>query len=516
METTNIRLIPKEASLSDKRVLVYDPKPGVAPGYVDLADLIGSEADISISDENTWVISGVDTGVHATGDNGKSAYEIAAESGFTGSIEEWLASLKGRPGEKGDTGPAGRDGADGAPGTPGEDGMSMNVHIKYSDDGGQTLTANDGETVGDYLGQYTSFYSEASIDPKDYKWARIKGDNGEDGNYVVNGINEGDVFVMSPGTINIASREGSNPPAGYVEITQNIMTIMHEQEIVVASNTGVAVGYANAETLEPESVVFANNGGIQLTSTKPIVANESPLVTEATINDIVRIYHVPNAFIDVDADTNTVPKITWAMLQAAVEAAQKGYVFVSNNASFYGSQTFTSSDNLIIGKYYFISIIDEEQIRYRVQISATPTNISTQAIPLDYDAEIEDLKSKTWRRYTGNISTAGSVIAAPVGDTNLVLSLLYKDATHARLAMRTTSGTVTADVNRSSIPAGASEGTAFDGRVFTTTFTDIDDTMYQASNDLSLVRIRVGDDEYEAEAWVSGGGARATLKIRKV
>ena len=32
--------------------------------------------------------------------NGKSAYEIAVEEGFTGTIDEWLASLKG---EKGDS-----------------------------------------------------------------------------------------------------------------------------------------------------------------------------------------------------------------------------------------------------------------------------------------------------------------------------------------------------------------------------------------------------------------------------
>ncbi len=36
------------------------------------------------------------------GVNGKSAYELAVEAGFTGTQEEWLASLQGKDGEKGD------------------------------------------------------------------------------------------------------------------------------------------------------------------------------------------------------------------------------------------------------------------------------------------------------------------------------------------------------------------------------------------------------------------------------
>ena len=34
---------------------------------------------------------------------GLSAYEIAKQEGFTGTVDEWLASLKGAKGDKGDT-----------------------------------------------------------------------------------------------------------------------------------------------------------------------------------------------------------------------------------------------------------------------------------------------------------------------------------------------------------------------------------------------------------------------------
>ncbi|AZJ44323.1 collagen-like protein [Bacillus velezensis] len=55
---------------------------------------------------------------------GKSAYDIAVDNGFSGTVEEWLASLKGEKGEKGDTGATGATGVKGATGAAGKDGKS--------------------------------------------------------------------------------------------------------------------------------------------------------------------------------------------------------------------------------------------------------------------------------------------------------------------------------------------------------------------------------------------------------
>lgn len=49
---------------------------------------------------------------------GKSAYDIAVDNGFSGTVEEWLASLKG------DTGATGATGVKGATGAAGKDGKS--------------------------------------------------------------------------------------------------------------------------------------------------------------------------------------------------------------------------------------------------------------------------------------------------------------------------------------------------------------------------------------------------------
>ena len=54
----------------------------------------------------------------ANGKDGRSAYEIAIENGFVGTVAEWLESLKGRDGIDG------KDGKDGADGLPGKDGTN--------------------------------------------------------------------------------------------------------------------------------------------------------------------------------------------------------------------------------------------------------------------------------------------------------------------------------------------------------------------------------------------------------
>ena len=63
----------------------------------------------------------------ANGKDGRSAYEIAIENGFVGTVAEWLESLKGRDGIDGKDGLPGKDGKDGADGLPGKDGISPDL-----------------------------------------------------------------------------------------------------------------------------------------------------------------------------------------------------------------------------------------------------------------------------------------------------------------------------------------------------------------------------------------------------
>lgn len=75
----------------------------------------------------------------------------------------------------------GVQGEQGIPGTNGTNGITYYWHIKYSNDGGQTFTANNGEDAGDWQGTYVDTIPGDSTDVTKYKWVKIKGDKGEDG-----------------------------------------------------------------------------------------------------------------------------------------------------------------------------------------------------------------------------------------------------------------------------------------------------------------------------------------------
>lgn len=90
---------------------------------------------------------------------GKSAYQIAVENGFEGTVEEWLKSLKGTDG---------KDGIDGQNGANGKDGIGI-TSTEISESGELVLTYSDGSTanVGVVKG-------ESGIDGKNYQVETIE------------------------------------------------------------------------------------------------------------------------------------------------------------------------------------------------------------------------------------------------------------------------------------------------------------------------------------------------------
>ncbi len=89
-----------------------------------------------------------------------------------GSKQETQAGVIGVYGDQGERGIAGEVGAD---------GRTSYVHFKYSDDGGLSFTANNGETPGAYMGQYTDFEEFDSGDPTMYSWVKCTGEPGAGG-----------------------------------------------------------------------------------------------------------------------------------------------------------------------------------------------------------------------------------------------------------------------------------------------------------------------------------------------
>lgn len=111
--------------------------------------------------------------------NGKSAYQIAQDNGFTGTEAEWLASLHGQDGADGQDGQNGQDGHDGQDGQNGVDGQ----------DGA------DGKSA------YQSYLDTTTDSPKktEAQWvASLKGEQGNNG-FSVNETSTAIVFTVWQG-----------------------------------------------------------------------------------------------------------------------------------------------------------------------------------------------------------------------------------------------------------------------------------------------------------------------------
>ncbi|MDA0695146.1 MAG: ESPR-type extended signal peptide-containing protein, partial [Proteobacteria bacterium] len=77
----------------------------------------------AVNTKLTSLQSQLDSLPTGAGADGKSAYEIAQDNGFSGDETQWLASLKGDKGDKGDTGATGAQGDKGDKGDTGATGV---------------------------------------------------------------------------------------------------------------------------------------------------------------------------------------------------------------------------------------------------------------------------------------------------------------------------------------------------------------------------------------------------------
>ena len=77
----------------------------------------------------------------------------------------------------------GEDGAQGVPGARGSDGRTSYLHTAYSNSAtGDRDFSTTNSTNKEYIGTYSDFEINDSNDYRRYKWVKIKGENGRDGN----------------------------------------------------------------------------------------------------------------------------------------------------------------------------------------------------------------------------------------------------------------------------------------------------------------------------------------------
>lgn len=126
----------------------------------------------------------------------------------------------------------GNHGEQGIPGINGEDGTTYYLHIKYSDDGGQTFTADNGEASGAWIGVCTNTDINDPTNVEAYKWSKIKGDTGPQGVPGEPG-KDGKVYYTWIRYADSADGSGiSNNPTG-----KKYMGLAYNRETSVESNT---------------------------------------------------------------------------------------------------------------------------------------------------------------------------------------------------------------------------------------------------------------------------------------
>ena len=124
----------------------------------------------------------VDSGIAVKGDTGQSAYQLAQQQGFTGTLDEWLESLHGDDGKDGSDGQDGVDGKNGSDGSNGANGKSayeIAVDAGYSGTEAQWLASLEGSDGKDGSDGQNGADGKNGIDG-------TNGTNGKDG---VNGTN---------------------------------------------------------------------------------------------------------------------------------------------------------------------------------------------------------------------------------------------------------------------------------------------------------------------------------------
>jgi hypothetical protein len=122
---------------------------------------------------------------------------------------------------------------------------------------------------------------------------------------------------------------------------------------------------------------------------------------------------------------------------------------------------------------------------------------------------------------SANLSVPGSSASVQVG--NLIYKISYSNTGSAKVELSAASGTVLADVNKTSLYNTTSmDASSFDNTTFTTTPTMIDAIVYNRSNERHSTQIRQQDPQtglwnlYNVHSFTSAGGARTDVWVEEL
>ena len=217
--------------------------------------------------------------------------------------------FQGLQGDKGDQG---------IPGTNGTNGKTSYLHIKYSNDGGSTFTANSGETVGTYIGTCVDYNSDDPTTVGSYTWAKIKGETGATGK-----------GVKSSAITYQASSSGTTAPTG--TWSSSVPSVSAGQYLW----TKTVITYTDNTTSTLYSVARSGTNG---TNGKDGAAGKS-------IGSVVNYYLATSASSNVTTSTSG-----WTTTVQSVSASKK-YLWNYEVVKYTDGTTASTTSPCIVGAY---------------------------------------------------------------------------------------------------------------------------------------------------------------------
>ena len=168
---------------------IGDEDTGVrAEGHDGKTPIIGANGNWWIGDTDTGVqASGGGSGGGQAGENGKSAYELAVENGFTGTVEEWLLSLVG-PAGVGENGKSAYEVY--CDSNEGDDLSESDWLLSLVGSSGNGISSIEGPETDGLYDTYTIHYSNSA----DTTFVVKNGQDGQDGSLTLFGNAEPDAL----------------------------------------------------------------------------------------------------------------------------------------------------------------------------------------------------------------------------------------------------------------------------------------------------------------------------------
>ena len=237
--------------------------------------------------------------VSRTGDKGEQG--IPGLQGLQGEKgEQGIQGPQGIQGEKGDTGPQGIQGPQGIKGADGKNGTSSYFHIKYSNDGGKTFTANNGETVGTYIGTYVDNTEADSTSVSKYTWQQLQGAQGPKGDQGIKGT------------------DGTNGKTSYLHIAYaNIAFVCEEYgSFTVAENALIRFG-KNDKWVYKNFTKGTYNATVETFGSDPIagVTKQVDKITDFSISDSTNRDYIGQYTDFTQADSTNPASYSWTKIK---------------------------------------------------------------------------------------------------------------------------------------------------------------------------------------------------------